>query len=302
MHDHFRSAKVAVATLCLMLASTPCVAAEPAPTCESSKLKTAGKNQSCQLAADAKAVKAGDAADFTKCDEKFADKWQGAEEKAGVGVCPSEGDQEAIGDFLSLCNIAIDRALAGATLPGCLGISLPLTTDQTTCYDESGDLIACAGTGHDGDHQKGLERSFTDNGDGTISDTVTGLMWEKLSDDGSVHAEGNSFAWADTGTKIAALNAASFAGHNDWRVPNINELRTLANFSLPPPAVYPPFNTGCVPGCTVLTCDCYVNEDVWSSTTVGWTKFSAFALAARGNPEMKVKTVPARVRAVRGGI
>jgi hypothetical protein len=35
--------------------------------------------------------------------------------------------------------------------------------------------------------QAGIPRSYTDNGDGTITDNVTGLMWEKLSDDASVH-------------------------------------------------------------------------------------------------------------------
>src|SRR5207249_5145188 len=60
-------------------------------------------------------------------------------------------------------------------------------TGQTTCWDSSGNVIPCAGTGQDGDLQKGAPLSYTDNGDGTITDNNTGLMWEKLSMDGSVH-------------------------------------------------------------------------------------------------------------------
>src|SRR5256712_5381503 len=52
---------------------------------------------------------------------------------------------------------------------------------QTTCWDSSGNVIPCAGTGQDGDLQKGAPLSYTDNGNGTITDNNTGLLWEKLS-------------------------------------------------------------------------------------------------------------------------
>ena len=48
-----------------------------------------------------------------------------------------------------------------------------------------GTVIPCAGTGQDGDIQAGATLSYTDNGDGTITDNNTGLMWEKKSDDGT---------------------------------------------------------------------------------------------------------------------
>lgn len=49
------------------------------------------------------------------------------------------------------------------------------------CDQGSGALGACPGVpaGQDGWLQKGLARSYTDNGDGTITDNKTGLMWEK---------------------------------------------------------------------------------------------------------------------------
>lgn len=56
--------------------------------------------------------------------------------------------------------------------------------------------------------------SFTDNGDGTITDNRTGLMWEKLSDDGSIHDKDTTYTWHNAGTKITALNGGGgFAGY-----------------------------------------------------------------------------------------
>jgi hypothetical protein len=58
-------------------------------------------------------------------------------------------------------------------------------TGQTTCYDEGGDVIACPGTGHDGDVQAGVAwpfPRFTDNGNGTVTDHLTGLIWLKNAD------------------------------------------------------------------------------------------------------------------------
>jgi len=57
-------------------------------------------------------------------------------------------------------------------------INLP-KTGQTICYDTSGNVISCAGTGQDGEIQAGVawpEPRFADNGDGTITDNLTGLM------------------------------------------------------------------------------------------------------------------------------
>src|SRR2546422_4574104 len=104
-------------------------------------------------------------------------------------------------------------------------------TGQTTCWDSSGNVIPCAGTGQDGDLQKGAPLSYTDNGDGTITDNNTGLMWEKLSMDGSVHDVSNTYTWANAFAQhVATLNGTSFAGHNDWRMPNVKELESLMNY------------------------------------------------------------------------
>src|SRR3990172_5700801 len=60
-------------------------------------------------------------------------------------------------------------------------ISIP-KTGQTTCYDSAGNVIACTGTGQDGEIQAGVpwpSPRFMDNGDGTVTDNLTGLIWLK---------------------------------------------------------------------------------------------------------------------------
>ena len=115
-----------------------------------------------------------------------------------------------------------------STAPGQL-----LVTGQTICFDTLGgaNTIPCSGTGQDGELQKGLSRSYADNGDGTITDLRTGLMWEKLSHDGTIHEVDNTYAWSQAfDGKISILNAIAFGGHADWRVPNINELASIVAF------------------------------------------------------------------------
>jgi hypothetical protein len=156
-------------------------------------------------------------------------------------------------------------AIGVTTIPvlifGCVGV---LKTGQTTCYDiTSSNVIACAGTGQDGEFQKGTARSYTSNADGTITDNSTGLMWEKLTNpgDGSIHDWNNTYSWAQAFVKIAALNTVPcFANHCDWRLPNINELETLLDYGLVNPCIAPVFNNGV---------DSFTNSTTlyyWSST------------------------------------
>lgn len=61
---------------------------------------------------------------------------------------------------------------------------------------------------------------FIDHGDGTISDIQTGLMWQK---DGSAADKLN---WRDAFQYCKKLN---LGGYSDWRMPTLNELKTLIN-------------------------------------------------------------------------
>ncbi|HVM94744.1 MAG TPA: DUF1566 domain-containing protein [Candidatus Acidoferrales bacterium] len=149
---------------------------------------------------------------------------------------------------------------------------------------------------------------FVDNGDGTITDGKTGLMWEKKSDEASpaVHGQNTQYSWDDASTVfLAELNSNAFAGHTDWRMPSVTELQSLVDYSHFAPAVDPAFNTGCISDCTVTTCSCTQADYYWSTTAYqdpslpGYAWNVDFNLGALNSYE---KSLPAfYVRAVRGG-
>jgi hypothetical protein len=217
---------------------------------------------------------------------------------------PVCGDVNASGGVTTSDALAVLRESVGQPVQlQCPPPALPLRSGQTACFDDAGDSISCAGSGQDGESQAGVTRSFTDNGDGTIGDNQTGLTWEKLSDDAGIHDQDNVYAWEDAAaTKVAALNTAKFAGHDDWRLPNRFELDTLVNLGTASPSTYAVFNSSCAPGCAVTTCSCTQPTDYWSSTTkqssptLAWTVFFS-----NGGTASYSKTSERYVRAVRGG-
>ena len=186
------------------------------------------------------------------------------------------------------------RAVRGGN--GCLP-----ATGQTTCWNGSGTVVPCAGTGQDGELQEGAPLSYTDNGDGTISDGNTGLMWAKQSDDGSIHDQDNVYTWSNAfAVYIAGLNAANFAGYNDWRLPNAKEMQSIYNHQTAKSAA---FNTGCVGGCTVLTCSCTLDNNFWTSTSnVAAPSQAWIANSLLGRVVLLGKANAVSVRAVRGGL
>lgn len=73
---------------------------------------------------------------------------------------------------------------------------------------------------------------FTNNGDGTVTDKETGLMWQKCLDgaSGATCETGNriGYSWPNALQRAVTLNSSSgFANHTDWRVPNIKELMSI---------------------------------------------------------------------------
>lgn len=90
---------------------------------------------------------------------------------------------------------------------------------------------------------------YVDNGDGTVSDKQTGLMWEKKtgnpggsSNPGDAHDVNNFYTWSESGNRdgtaftkfLGTLNgkagngkAGCFAHHCDWRLPSVDELKEI---------------------------------------------------------------------------
>lgn len=75
------------------------------------------------------------------------------------------------------------------------------------------------------------DAQFVDHGNGTITDSKTGLMWKKCSEGLS----GNScnadtiatFTWKSALEQPGTVNNVGFAGYTDWRLPNIKELTSI---------------------------------------------------------------------------
>lgn len=87
---------------------------------------------------------------------------------------------------------------------------------------------------------------FHDNGDGTIADTLTGLVWLRdancLASAGIRGARKGTVKLTAAASFIAAINAgtnaACGAGQSDWRLPNVNEMESLVNAGAPNPGIW----------------------------------------------------------------
>ena len=117
-------------------------------------------------------------------------------------------------------------------------IALP-ATGQTACYNASASNIACAGTGQDGETQRGVAiptPRFIDNGNGTVTDKITGLIWLKNADCFDYPTWAAALSIANTlATGACGLTDGSNAGQ--WRLPDINELDSLVDRSMANPAL-----------------------------------------------------------------
>ena len=115
--------------------------------------------------------------------------------------------------------------LAAVQIINAQSLTYPIVdTDQTKFYNNTSEISEPAINeffyGQDANYS-GLQPSYTDNGDGTITDNVTGLMWQAGLFD-SKYTYDEIFTVADT---------FSLAGYDDWRVPTIKEIYSLMQFS-----------------------------------------------------------------------
>jgi hypothetical protein len=171
----------------------------------------------------------------------------------------------------------------------------PTSGDQTDIQDQvtaDADFIALklAGT------------RFVDNGDGTVTDTQTGLMWEKKDDLGGLHDKDDTYTWANAMSEfISEVNGYSadgtaqtgLGGHSDWRLPTNAELQSILL------APYPCGTSPCIDSTFGPTGAGFY----WSSTTDSGNPALAWdVFFGGGDVSGGTKTVFNYVRAVRGGL
>jgi len=126
---------------------------------------------------------------------------------------------------------------------------------------------------------------------GMVKDNVTGLIWENKTVDGSIHDAGKTYTWDDAQSVfIAQLNASNFGGHNDWRLPSREELRSIVDYSRYNPAI----NTGYFP-------NTQSNSYSSSSTDASYTSRAWLMSFYYGSDGSYAKSNSYYVRAVRGG-
>lgn len=132
--------------------------------------------------------------------------------------------------------------------------------------------------------------SFTDNGDDTITDASTGLTWTKYLLGGDGLTPPDTMNWNDAIDQTLSL---SFAGYDDWRLPNAKELQSIIIFGNAGLGI----DTNFFPQIPA-------NTKLWSSTTVSLSTPDAWVAYLdsdlRQAPVPKTSTSEMYVIAVRG--
>ncbi|MEI6209705.1 MAG: DUF1566 domain-containing protein [Desulfuromonadales bacterium] len=130
------------------------------------------------------------------------------------------------------CAVAVGIAYAAGT------ITLP-RTGQTTSY----------AAGDDGDLKKGItwpSPRFTDNGNGTVTDNLTGLIWLQnancsaiiagITNTGTGLPWGYAITWSN-GLASGACGLTDGSVSGQWRLPNVTELESLIDLNSNNPAL-----------------------------------------------------------------
>ena len=97
-------------------------------------------------------------------------------------------------------------------------------TGQLACYDTSGREMQCLASGVAlGGQDAAMEKSslsYRDNGDGTVNDLITGLVWQK--------SPGAKVTWNEA---VSGARTLRLGNSDDWRLPTIKELYSIMDFS-----------------------------------------------------------------------
>ncbi|GAF94322.1 unnamed protein product, partial [marine sediment metagenome] len=143
--------------------------------------------------------------------------------------------------------------------------------DGTVQLPKTGQTTSYAG-GDDGSVQSGAtwpSPRFADNGNGTVIDNLTGLVWMK-----SANPTVTTVNWQQALDYVSNMNTGTNPnlGYTDWRLPNKNEIRSIMDYGQSTPAlpIANPFVT--------------VQSSYWTSTTyTGSTTSALYTWATDGS-------------------
>ena len=158
-------------------------------------------------------------------------------------------------------------------------------TKKVTCYNQDGETTDCPAV--DTVVPFGIA-VLQDNGDGTVTDFQTRLTWQQDTVDKNGDGVISSKDALDWKAANGYCNGLEMAGKTDWRLPAIEDLSSIVNFSKEFPAIKPPFTSQ--------------SSYYWSSTSYIYKKQKAWCVSFYfGNSVWSYKTSSFFLRCVRGG-
>ncbi|CAK0772380.1 exported hypothetical protein [Gammaproteobacteria bacterium] len=140
------------------------------------------------------------------------------------------------------------QGMAGLLLIGCFLLGATPVVVAQTCI---GSATSSTPSG-----------DFTVNGNGTVTHTKTGLMWKQCAEGQSGASCAGSAGLYNWSQALQLAESHSFAGYNDWRLPNINELESIVELACYDPAI----NLGVFPATPA--------SETWTSSSTAWNPYS----------------------------